>query len=91
MAAWYINSGGTLTLKLFKLATQGASTEIAAKPLVQTGFVALPEKVTKSISGPDAIIDNRSNGYWVQFCATNGVNSFLYNVRITYTYQNAGD
>ena len=91
-AAWYSNDGGTLSLALFRRANSdaGAGEQIATKGLQGTSF-GVTAVAKKSLSGDTAKVDNQHYSYWMEYCATNSVNAWLMNVRVTYTYNNAGD
>jgi hypothetical protein len=92
-AAWYSNGGGTLSLTLSRMAnsTTFGGEQIATTALSDTGGVGIYAKAKKSVSGGAAEIDNSRFSYWMGYCAVNAVNATLLNVRITYTYRNAGD
>jgi hypothetical protein len=88
IAAWYQNLGGTLTMRLMKTEGVGTAVKIESRGLPDTG--ASYKSANKTIN-PRAVVDNQRGTYWIEYCANNGVNTWLIRMRITYTYQNAGD
>jgi hypothetical protein len=48
-----------------------------------------PTNIGRSISNAAAKVDNGHNSYWLRFCADNS--TYFNNMRIGYTYTNAGD
>jgi hypothetical protein len=90
-SVWYSNSGGALSLTLLRNENSEPGEQIASKVLADTGSVNTVARAKKTISGAGSRVDNEHYGYWIQYCAQNSLNSGLFNVRITYSYTNAGD
>lgn len=89
MAAWYANTGATLTLKLRRRGPGAWFDVVADKTLPDTGSLGFYTVARKAIATTAA--NNERFSYHLEYCATNGLNSLLAKARITYTYNSAGD
>jgi hypothetical protein len=90
LAIWYAKTSGTADLKLVAMPyANGGYSELADLSLADTSFVRVGR--ARSITGTLARVDNAHNEYWLYFCAQNSSSTYFTGIRLTYTYNNAGD
>lgn len=93
LTVWYQNQSATLAVSLLRntnLDIPDGFKELARRNLPR-GDASVRQEANRSIAGA-AIVDNKDNHYWLEYCARNAfTDGILQSVRITYTYKNAGD
>jgi hypothetical protein len=89
LAAWYGNSGGTLSLRMLRRGPEHWFDQIATVSLPNTGSIGVYTMSTTNIQKKE-VVDNRHFSYHLEYCAI-GMNTVLAKVRVTYTYESAGD
>jgi hypothetical protein len=94
LTVWYQNHSAGLAVSLLRktnLDIFNGFKELARR-ILPRGDASVTQEANRSIAGPDAIVDNKDNHYWLEYCARNAAQDGVLNsVRITYTYKNAGD
>ena len=94
LTVWYQNETATLTVSLLKNTNLDIPDgfKVVARRSLPRGDASARQEANRPIAGPNAIVDNKDNHYWLEYCAQNAfTDGILQSVRITYTYKNAGD
>ena len=82
-------AGAAVGANLRRINAEGTNYDLLANPTFSPGPITVRGKVSYAANAAASVINNRLYNYSTRLCLTK--NAAFYNLRIDYTYMNAGD